>query len=83
VCQRTVPICAEEDNIHHAIDCDNEGAAMRTRILDRSFKYVPASQTNIRKTFARIRRELSQKNADADGIRAEQQAKVAKLRPQY
>ena len=26
-------------------------------ILDPSFKYVPSSQTDIRKTFARVRRE--------------------------
>ena len=29
-----------------------------SRILDKSFKYVPAAKTNIAKTFARIRREL-------------------------
>jgi hypothetical protein len=26
-------------------------------ILDRSFRYVPSGQTDIRKTFARIKRE--------------------------
>jgi hypothetical protein len=26
-------------------------------ILDRSFRYVPSTQTDLRKTFARIRRE--------------------------
>lgn len=30
-------------------------------ILNRSFKYVPADKTDIRKTFARIRREQQQK----------------------
>lgn len=28
------------------------------RILDPKFRYVPSTQTDIRKTFARIRREL-------------------------
>jgi len=28
-------------------------------ILDPSFKYVPAVETDIRKTFARIKRELA------------------------
>lgn len=26
-------------------------------ILDRSFRYVPSAQTDLRKTFARVRRE--------------------------
>lgn len=29
-------------------------------ILDRSFRYVPAAHTDLRKTFARIRREQAQ-----------------------
>jgi hypothetical protein len=29
-------------------------------ILDRSFRYVPSTQTDLRKTFARIRREKQQ-----------------------
>jgi hypothetical protein len=32
-------------------------------ILDRSFRYVPSTQTDLRKTFARIRREKQQKQA--------------------
>lgn len=32
-----------------------------SRILDKSFKYVPAAKTNIAKTFARVRRELEAK----------------------
>jgi len=31
-----------------------------SRILDKSFKYVPAAKTNLAKTFARIRRELAE-----------------------
>jgi hypothetical protein len=30
------------------------------RLLDPSFKYVPSGQTDLRKTFARIRREQQQ-----------------------
>jgi hypothetical protein len=32
-------------------------------ILDRSFRYVPSLQTDLRKTFARIRRERQLKQA--------------------
>lgn len=42
-------------------------------ILDPSFKYVPASHTDVRKTFERIRQE-QQKNAQ------EQAAKVAVIK---
>lgn len=38
---------------------------MKPRILDRSFKYVPASKTDIRVTFRRIRRELDQQKQAA------------------
>lgn len=31
-----------------------------TRLLDPRFKYVPAKDTNIRKTFKRIKRELAE-----------------------
>ena len=31
-------------------------------LLDPSFKYVPAASTDIRKTFARIRREQAKAN---------------------
>jgi hypothetical protein len=30
---------------------------MTSNILDRSFRYVPSNETDIRKTFARIRKE--------------------------
>jgi hypothetical protein len=36
-------------------------------ILDPSFNYTPAASTDLRKTFARVRRELrKQARADAD-----------------
>ena len=37
-------------------------------ILDRSFRYVPSAHTDLRKTFARIRREQRLQNR---GARAE------------
>jgi hypothetical protein len=38
-------------------------------ILDPTFRYTPSVQTDVRKTFARIRRELRAQNAkqDAEG----------------
>lgn len=34
---------------------------MNYGILDPRFKYVPASKTDVAKTFARIRREMAEK----------------------
>lgn len=49
-------------------------------ILDKRFKYTPSALTDIRKTFARIRRE----QAEADKLRAadetERVVKVRKMR---
>lgn len=38
-------------------------------ILDPRFRYVPAAKTDIRKTFARVRRELARANARPVDIR--------------
>ena len=35
-------------------------------ILDRSFRYVPSTHTDLRKTFARVRRELRKARGDRD-----------------
>lgn len=43
-----------------------------SRILQKSFKYVPAAATDIRKTFERVRREMKQQ--------AEKPANVRQLR---
>jgi len=34
-------------------------------LLDRSFKYVPSESTNIRRTFARVRKQQAQQRATA------------------
>lgn len=36
---------------------------MTKSILDPSFRYVPSGSTDIRKTFARVRRELQKQRA--------------------
>lgn len=35
-------------------------------ILDKDFKYVPSNKTDIRKTFARIKREMEQAKPKAN-----------------
>jgi len=44
------------------------GAAMKS-ILDPSFRYVPSAETDIRKTFNRIRRELAKARPAASPAR--------------
>lgn len=49
-------------------------------ILDRSFRYTPSAQTDLRKTFARIRREQRLHDRDEVHTAAAAQLKVAPLR---
>lgn len=42
----------------------------RVNILDPRFKYTPSHATNLKATFARIRRELKQKPQPAPNVRA-------------
>jgi hypothetical protein len=49
-------------------------------ILDRSFRYTPSAQTDLRKTFARVRREQRCHDRDAADAAAEAKLKVAPLR---
>jgi len=37
---------------------------MPSRILDPKFRYTPAANTDIRKTFAKVRRELEAKKRE-------------------
>jgi hypothetical protein len=50
-------------------------------ILDRSFQYTPSAQTDLKKTFARIRREQRAQDAANDRASAEATLKVSRLRP--
>lgn len=49
-------------------------------ILDRSFQYTPSAQTDLKKTFARIRREKRAQEAANDRATAEAILKVSPLR---
>jgi hypothetical protein len=46
-------------------------------ILDSAFRYTPSAQTDLRKTFARLRRE--QKQADLTRVKAKIAANVTLL----
>jgi len=48
-------------------------------ILDRSFRYTPSDETDLRKTFARIRRE--QRREAAPVVVREQSARLVHLTP--
>jgi hypothetical protein len=51
-------------------------------ILDRSFRYVPSVQTDLRKTFARIRRERGGGNQARiqRGVEAQTEANVVPIK---
>ena len=49
-------------------------------ILDRSFDYTPAARTDLKKTFARIRREARARDAASEAASAEATAKVRTLK---
>lgn len=49
------------------------------RILDRSFRYVPSVETNIRATFRRERKRIADEKKKADAIKSEAEVKVRKL----
>ena len=50
-------------------------------ILDRSFQYTPSAQTDLKKTFARVRREQRANDAANDRATPEATLKVSRLRP--
>lgn len=50
-------------------------------ILDRSFQYTPSAQTDLKKTFARVRREQRAHEAANDRASAQANLKVSPLRP--
>jgi len=51
-------------------------------ILDGSFRYTPSNETDLRKTFAKIRREqrLQARKTQTDGTRANVSPVVSSLR---
>lgn len=49
-------------------------------IWDKSFKYTPAVQTDIRKTFAKVRREMREKEAARQQAEAEVMMKVMPIK---
>jgi hypothetical protein len=48
-------------------------------ILDSSFRYTPSVETDVRKTFERIRRELQSRAGQPDLDRPEIRVKVVQL----
>jgi len=50
-------------------------------VLDRSFRHTPSFETNLKATFARVRREMRQAQADAAEAAAEAKNKVLPMKP--
>jgi len=50
-------------------------------VLDRSFHYTPSVQTDIRKTFMRIRREMREQQKARDMADLEAKMKVSPIKP--
>jgi len=50
-------------------------------ILDPTFRYTPSVETDIKKTFARVRREMRQRELEKARSLAEARSKVLPLGP--
>lgn len=57
------------------------GNAPMKSILDPSFRYVSSSETDVRKTFARIRRERGENIGDPETAKSAVNANVVRFRP--
>jgi hypothetical protein len=51
-------------------------------IFDRSFRYTSSAETDLRKTFARVRRQLRDDQDQIALVEAEVKAKVSPIRQQ-
>jgi hypothetical protein len=52
----------KRESILHVVKPEpEEPQRKRPSLMDKDFKYVPSGQTDIRKLFARVKRELAQK----------------------
>ena len=49
-------------------------------VLDRSFQYTPAVETDLKKTFARIRRQLKEQQKERALAEAEAKGKVSPIK---
>jgi hypothetical protein len=49
-------------------------------VLDRSFRYTPSFETNLKATFARVRREMRQAQAQAEEAAVEAKSKVLPIK---
>jgi hypothetical protein len=64
----------------------NETGLSMKSILDRSFRYTSSAQTDVRKTFARVRREqqleqLARARAEADALTNVSPLRIARVSP--
>jgi hypothetical protein len=50
-------------------------------VFDRSFHYTPSVQTDIRKTFAKVRREIREQQRAREMVEAESMAKISTITP--
>jgi hypothetical protein len=50
-------------------------------IFDRTFHYTPSVETDLRKTFARVRRRLREQEQVVAAVEAEAKAKVSPIKP--
>ncbi len=50
-------------------------------VFDRSFHYTPSVQTDIRKTFARIRREQREQLREREAAEVEAKSTVSPIKP--